>query len=318
MKKNKYGLMMLAFIALTVGFSSCLSDEMIENQEYGMINLNANKIIEIPANTSHEVSYALKPTGFKDITIGEVRLAAEYPAEQDIVVSLTTSKSAEILSNKTIFPLDQVVIPATVTIPKGERSVPLTVSINTDKCTDDPQYVAVSISSVDKTGYLISGNFGHLAINLKMKNKYEGRYHVTSGTLVDVASASLKHISAVYPEYEVQMQTVNSKKLALYDEEDDNYYYLIGNGSSISYYGSFCPIFEFDENGNIVAVTNHYGQPAANTRSAELDPSGINKYDPATKSFTVSYWMNQTSTVPDPPHHRVSITETYTFVEDID
>jgi len=282
-----------------------------------LINLNANKIIEIPATTSHEVSLALKPTGFIDITIGEVRLAAENPAAEDIVVSLTSSQSSEILSGETIFPLDQIVIPTTVTIPKGERSVPLTVSVNSDYCADDPQYVAVSISSVDKDGYIISGNFGYVALSLKIKNRYEGRYHVTSGTLVDVASGSLKHISAVYPEYNVQFQTVNSKKLLLYDEEDAGYYYLIGNGSSISYYGSFCPIFEFDDNGNIVAVTNYYGQPAGNTRSAELDPSGVNKYDDATKSFTVSYWMNQSSVVTTPPYHRVSITETYTFVEDL-
>lgn len=316
MKRKIYGFFMLSLI-LSVGVTSCLNDKNIEDHEYGLIDLNTKKIIEIPASTSHEISLALKPTGFEEITIGEVRLAAENPAAEDIVVSLTNTKSSDILSDKTIFPLDEVIVPATVTIPKGKRSVPLTVSINTDKCADDPQYVAVSISAIDKSGYIISGNFGYVALSLKIKNRYEGRYHVTSGTLVDVASGSLKHISAVYPEYKVQLQTMNSKKLVLYDEEDANYYYLIGSGASISYYGSFCPIFEFDDNGNVVAVTNHYGQPASNTRSAELDPSGINKYDDATKSFTVSYWMNQSSTVATPPHHRTSITETYTFVEDL-
>ncbi|MFT3751761.1 MAG: hypothetical protein QM800_02420 [Paludibacter sp.] len=66
MKRNKYGLIILALIALTAGFSSCLNDRMIEDQKYGMINLNANKIIEIPDGT---IPLTFKRIGMKDTTL---------------------------------------------------------------------------------------------------------------------------------------------------------------------------------------------------------------------------------------------------------
>ncbi|MBL7970854.1 MAG: hypothetical protein JNL03_04965 [Prolixibacteraceae bacterium] len=84
-----------------------------------------------------------------------------------------------------------------------------------------------------------------------------------------------------------------------------------------SAWGSFCPVFKFDDNGNIIEVINDYGQPASNTRSAVLDPTGVNKYDPATKSFKVSYYMVQPSVVATPPHYRARMVETYTFLEDL-
>ena len=47
MKKNKlYGLIIL-LAAVTVGLTSCLNDPNIEDQKYGLINLNANKILEL-------------------------------------------------------------------------------------------------------------------------------------------------------------------------------------------------------------------------------------------------------------------------------
>lgn len=317
MKRNIYGLI-LAVLFASVGLTSCLKDENVDDQKYGLINLNANKIIEIPSSVSHEKSLTLLPEGVKEITVGEVRLAAESPAAEDIVVSLTTAKTADIVDpDDPKFPLDGITVPASVTIPKGQRSVALKVNINTALLQSTPHYVAISISAVDKQGYIVSGNFGHLILNMKVKHKYEGRY-VLTGSMVDALNANLKHVTTAYSgEYTVQLLTKDGQTLSLFDELVwEDFLYPIANGAALSGYGSFCPEFTFDENGNITAVTNHYGVPA-NTRVAQLDPSGVNKYDPATKSFTVKYWMNQPSLVAAPPHHRTSITETYTFKEDL-
>ena len=78
MKRNKY-LLIMSLALISAGFTSCLNDEMIEDQKYGLINLNANKIIELPSDASHTVSKTLLPSGVADVTIGEVRLAAEAP-----------------------------------------------------------------------------------------------------------------------------------------------------------------------------------------------------------------------------------------------
>lgn len=312
----------MSALVISVGFTSCLDDDNIDDQEYGLINLNANKIIEIPSDASHEKSLTLLPEGIKELTIGEVRLAAEDPASEDIVVSLTTANSSEIIgSDLPLFPLNGVTVPASVTIPKGERSVPLIVSVNTALLDSEPQYFAISVASVDKDDYVISGNFGYLKLNLKVKHKYEGRY-ILSGTMVDYTNSSLIHVTTAFSElypndvYTVVLETKNGSTLQLYDEILwGGYTYPIYAGGW-SGYGSFCPEFTFDDNDNIIAVSNQYIDPV-NTRSAEIDPEGVNKYDPESKSFTVSYWMNQPSVVPTPPYHRSHITETYTFLEDL-
>lgn len=324
-KSNIYILFLSLFVAF--GLSSCLNDPNIENQKYGLINLNANKIIEIPSDASHAVSKTLLPSGIADVTIGEVRLAAEEPAAEDIVVTLSTVKSDTtqyaLLRGKELFPLNQITVPTTVTIPKGQRSVPLVVKVNTDALLPDPQYLAVSVSSMDKQGYIISGNFGDLTLSFKIKHKYEGRY-ICTGTFADVTNAAWSHASGAlktnYGEDLIyDLETVDGSTLIIgysptFDASNRFYFFT---GSAFSYYGSFCPKFTFDTSGNITAVTNAYGQPATNTRSAQLDPTGVNKYDEATKSFTVSYWMNQPSVVAAPPHHRTKLVETYTFVEDL-
>jgi len=321
MKRRIYGLILSALV-ISAGFTSCLKDDKIDDQEYGLIDLNANKIIEIPANASHEKSLVLLPEGLKDVTIGEVRLAAENAASEDIVVSLTTAKSSEIIgSDLPLFPLTGITVPASVTIPKGQRSVPLIAKINTALLLSNPQYLAISITSVDKQGYIISGNFDVLKINMKVKNKYEGRY-VLTGTMVHLPSpGAYNHITAITGDepYTVQLQTLDGSSLIFYDEQvwQDYMYPMSTAAGAASGWGSFCPIFKFDDAGNVIAVTNYYGQPAGNTRSAVLDPTGINKYDPATKSFTVSYYMVQPSVVPTPPSYRCHMVETYTFKEDL-
>ncbi|MCK3684658.1 hypothetical protein [Maribellus sp. YY47] len=321
MKRNIYKLLMSALF-VSAGLTSCLNDDNIDNQDYGLIDLNANKIIEIPAGASHEKSLTLLPEGVKEVTIGEVRLAAEKPASEDIVVSLTTANTADIVgSDSDLFPLDGITIPASVTIPKGERSVALIATINTALLQSNPQYVAISITSVDKEGYIISGNFGYVTLNMKIKHKYEGRYVVT-GTMDHLPSlGAYVHVTTIFGDepYTVQLQTLDGSRLLFYEEMgwEDYIYGMATASGGYSGWGSFCPVFTFDDNGNITEVTNYYGQPASNTRSAVLDPAGVNKYDPATKSFQVSYYMVQPSVVTTPPHYRCHMVETYTFLEDL-
>jgi hypothetical protein len=61
-----------------------------------------------------------------------------------------------------------------------------------------------------------------------------------------------------------------------------------------SYFGEYSPVFEFDLNTNeVIAVTNYYGDPSpTRSRSAEIDPSGLNQVN-ADKSIDVKYVMKQ-------------------------
>jgi hypothetical protein len=339
--KNKLSLI-LSSLAMMFVFTSCLNDEAVENQEYGLIDLNANKIIEIPAGGNHTADITTLDEGVK-IFKQEVRLAAEKPAQEDIVVHLeivsdrntVLAAVRELLSDKYpkegdnavadediyTYPVSSISVPATVTIPKGARSVELPISIDTHLLTPEIQFALIRIKSVENDGYIISGNFGQLLLNMKLKHKYAGRYALT-GTMDHLPSpGAYVHITN-YPgmnPFPVQLQTLDGKSIVMFDEVGfgDYIYPMMTATGGFSGWGSFAPVFTFDDAGNITAVTNLYGQPAGNSRSAELDPSGVNKYDEATKSFQVSYWMNQPSVVTTPPHHRCHMVETYTFIEDL-
>ena len=346
MKKYKITGLIVLMAALTVGFSSCLNDPNIEDQKYGLINLNANKIIELPADVSHTINLSELDEGVKEFTY-EVRLAAEKPAEEDIVVNLEVISDraallkavrtyqadkypstgddavpdADILS----FPVAGIVLPASVTIPKGQRSVPLKVKIDTHQFTTDTQFGLIQIKGVNNAGYIVSGNFNQLLFSCKVRHKYAGRY-VLTGTMEHLPNPSLyfhvtRNFATMYPgeDFTVQLQTWDGQSLVLYDELlYEDYIYPMSTATGLSGWGSFAPIFKFDANGNVIEVTNAYGQPApSNTRSAKLDPSGVNKYDETTKSFTVSYWMVQPSAVAAAPHYRCHMVDTYTFLEDL-
>ena len=91
-----------------------------------------------------------------------------------------------------------------------------------------------------------------------------------------------------------------------------DYFIPIYNAAAVSGYGSFSPSFTFDANDNITSVINVYGQPAGNGRYAQLDPSGENKWDPATKTIKVKFFMFQPAVVPLPnPRVRFDWTMTY-------
>ncbi len=139
----------------------------------------------------------------------------------------------------------------------------------------------------------------------KTFNPFAGSYVVT-GTMVDKTNASL---TGAYP-WNVRLSAASDLQAIVYDADANTISHKILSGGANSSYGSFGVVFNFDVNGNITSVINSYGQPAANNRSAQLDPSGINKFDPVTKSFKVKYWMNQTGSN-DADGHRVYFDETY-------
>ncbi|MFM2292044.1 MAG: hypothetical protein RIS29_1857 [Bacteroidota bacterium] len=329
-------------LLLPLLLSSCLSDTNINDQEYGLINLNSKKIVEIATDASHTRNIISLDLGKTDFDF-ELRLAAENPAAEDIEVKLEVVKDTAAVrsavrtylgdqypaTGKDSVPDEDLVpfdfagasVPATIVIPKGSRSVKLPVNIDTHLLKSETQFALFRIKSVTNSGYTVSGNFGQVLLSLKVKHKYAGRY-VLTGTNTDLANASFKHITvgfaALHPNepYTVQLQTYDGQSLVLWDELVwEDYLYPMTNGSALSGYGQFCPIFTFDANDNIVAVTNYYPN-ATNTRKAAIDPSGVNKYDPTTKSFTVSYFMLQPSVVAAAPNIRCKIVETYKLVEE--
>jgi hypothetical protein len=147
------------------------------------------------------------------------------------------------------------------------------------------------LTSVDNNG-VISASQNHALVEVGLKNKWDGVYSV-SGNMVDLTTAT---ITGSYP-LSWELRTTGSNTLAIFDKSQGTQTHLILNGGSPSQYGSFGLNITIDPITNkITAIVNSYGQPSGNGRSAALDPSGENAYDPATKTFRIKYFMLQPGT----------------------
>ncbi|HLO81237.1 MAG TPA: DUF1735 domain-containing protein [Chitinophagaceae bacterium] len=167
---------------------------------------------------------------------------------------------------------------------------------------------AMAFKVTDGGGATISASQEAL-VEIAIKNKYDGVYRL-EGTLVDAANSGIGPAS---PQ-DVELITTGAVTVKMIPIDLGIEGHLIISGGSLSYYGSYGPVFKFDENDNVIEVTNFYGQPAGNTRSAALDPTGVNKWNAATKKMTVKYVMKQPSVITAPPNIRVLFDETFTYL----
>lgn len=129
--------------------------------------------------------------------------------------------------------------------------------------------------------------------------------YVCTGNMVDYTSTAL---TGPYP-WNVTLRAVNPTQLELIDNDQTKgvYHKILSNGTASSY-GEFGVVINLDANNKVVSVINKYGQPSSNGRSAELDPSGENTFDPVTKVLKLKYWMNQPGST-----HRTLFDETFTM-----
>lgn len=293
----------LAFAAL--GLSSCLEDPNIEDQKYGMINLDANKIIELPNPLQ---SHAL-PLDNKEVTVDflTVHLAANQVAAEDIKVTLTMDGSKPSIdayneehdTEYVGFPQNLYSFPngLVVTIPKGSRDGVLQIKTNASKYDPASTYaLKFAIANVDKPGYIVSGNFQNSVVAISAKNKYDGNYEVVAtAPMVDRVSSAL---SGYYP-LDADLRTTGGNTVKMYTHTYLGGYegHPIKSGASSSYYGNFGPVFTMDDAGNVTAVTNFWGQGTNSSgRAARLNPDGKNKFTvnaDGSKVLEVSYIMVQ-------------------------
>lgn len=198
----------------------------------------------------------------------------------------------------------------TVTFAPGEfaKNIRFTVPDATVLDPNDSYALGFKIASAE--GAKISSELNNLVTEVGLKNKYDGVYRMT-GTLVDVASSG---ITAKSPTT-VHLVTIGERKVQMYNAGTSSSGFLflfpILNAGAESAYGGFLPEFEFDANDRVVKVVNAYGQPnTSNTRSAEIDPSGVNKWENGV--LRVKFFMYQPNTVASGPRTSFDLVFQYT------
>ncbi|MES2883028.1 MAG: DUF1735 domain-containing protein [Bacteroidota bacterium] len=180
----------------------------------------------------------------------------------------------------------------TLTFNAGEFYKQLKIAVPNATVLDPNKKYALGfrIASVDNGK--ISASEKEVVVEVGVKNKWDGVYAV-SGSFVDLAVST---ITGYYP-LTWELRTSGSNTLAIYDKSQGTQTHLILSAGSLNQYGTFGLNITIDPATNkVTGIVNSYGQPSANGRSAVLDPTGINAYDPATKTFRIKYNMLQPGT----------------------
>ena len=325
---RKVSINIFLFSVLLIGSSSCLKkDSMNIDTDSGTKN-----VVEF-ANTYDNVAGAtsLYPRFSKDmgiVTIGsivEFNVNVSYSgvdaAPQDITVALALDTAALRVYNtqngsKYVAPPEAIYsMPSSVVIPKGSQTAQIKVKVTVNSSFNFGVNYALPLSIASATTGTISTNFGKAMYSFAARNKYDGIYTMeATSPMVDVTNAAL---TGYYP-LDMSLITFNGNSVALFDLNgayNKNYFHPIHSGTDVSAYGSFSPVFTFDNSGNITAVTNYYGQYSGGNLRAGVLNTGVNKItfntDGSIKSFEVNYIMTQSVSSPDAP--RTYFYEKFTY-----
>ncbi|MFN8432307.1 MAG: DUF1735 domain-containing protein [Spirosomataceae bacterium] len=200
----------------------------------------------------------------------------------------------------------------TMNFGSGDFAKDLTINLDGSKWDLAKKY-AVAYKITDPGTGKVSGD-DYIITLISAKNRWDGIYDVTSSTMVDATNAAFISTLASGETNQYALETISPTKCQVKDLGLDGYGFLFYTGTGYSYYGSFGLIIEFDPaTDKIVSVVNSYGQPAGNTRSAALDPTGINAYKNGT--INIKFNMLQPSVVKDPPNIRTKWDETWKYAK---
>ncbi|MEJ7693381.1 DUF1735 domain-containing protein [Daejeonella sp.] len=160
-----------------------------------------------------------------------------------------------------------------VTFLPGEFSKEVAINLDGGKFDLSKTY-ALAYKMKSGTGLTISGTDKVLAA-VSIKNKYDGKYTV-NGSVVREGDPVL---SGAFPEQEYILLTAGPNTL------DMNRNAVWASGSAIGGIGPFR--LTLNPTTNVITVTDAVNAGVVN------NPAGINKYDPATKTFQISvFWGN--------------------------
>lgn len=194
----------------------------------------------------------------------------------------------------------------------GEFAKEFTIKLNGAKWNLSKKY-ALGFTINDAGGKPVTDGKKDVLVLISIKNKWDGIY-VVSGTMTDLVNPNLTGIyddpGGYGVDVEYSLQTVSATQCVVVSETYQGVpcvpIWDIG-AQNWSLYGSFGLIVTFDPaTDKIASVTNYYGQMSGgNKRSAELDPTGVNAYDEASKTVKIIYLMKQFANLNPPPPNNI-------------
>lgn len=277
---------MVSVLVLTIGLTACLKDDMITDQKYGMINLNNARVVEIPngsATVPRSVSLDLV-NEVVNVDFVSLHLASENPASDNIIVTLDTTGSQTFIdtyntdhgTSLEVLPANLFTLPTglNATIPIALKDAKLKLAVNPSLLDPSKLYALVfTITELDKDGYVISGNFKKDFVTIAVKNPYDGIYDFKGYILRNSAGGPLLPQTGNFKDLERSLATLNANSVSFAQ--------LWANNTAVG--GIDGLMLTVDPLTNAVTCSS--------TSNATLinEPSYNNRYDPATKTFYISF-----------------------------
>ncbi len=255
MKKiTKFSVMCLATLSLSM--SSCLKDEFVDFSK-------VDAVAELPlagfAATVLEASNTAQ-----DVAV-VVNIASPEVLGQAVTVNLQIDAAAVEAYNKAntttfeVLPATAFTVPSTsVTIPAGQRRATFIIKVETSKIDLSKKFI-LPVSIKDAGSVIVSGNFRTSLLAIAVKNKYEASYQATG--VFNHPTAGARNINEVKGLTTIDANTVAAK---LGDLAGWTLWLTVNADNTVS--------MKHVAGGSLNAI-----------------PNGVNKYDPATKSFTLNY-----------------------------
>jgi len=326
--KQKITILLVGFL-LTLGISSCIKDSSPE------LGSSGNTIIKFNDGPTKAIFYS-PFTNVKVVTLFTFRRDANSAADLQKPVEITLAEDA------TLIPAGYTDLPAalytlvadpsitvaagkvTLRFAAGEFSKDLKINLNGSAWTNLSTKYGKYYKVFDAGSKQVAAGQATIVITMSIKNAWDGIYEAT-GTFLDVSAsgATWTHPNDALAQYgekqTYEVRTISATQCEVFDKSVFGGFYVPFSiaGTGLSGYGSFSPVLTFDGATNtITSVYNRYGTAplyiASNGRSAALDPTGYNDYNPSTKTIRIKYFMVQPSVVPVGP--RTFIDETWKYI----
>ncbi len=248
-------------LAVMAGMTSCLKDRGYTD----LINAaGADPIVSIfGSEGGQQVLGVDYTTTAKDVALFDVNLGSSNLLSQDVTVTLDVNADLLKGTGLELLPATSYTIPnKTVTIKAGQRDVPFVVQINSSKIDLTKSY-ALPVTITSASGAKVASNLKNAVYAIKVNNIYSGVYRATG-----VFNHPVNGPRDINKDKTLATIDATTVQLELGD---------LGGAEQIQ--------AKVDPATNLVTLTGI---------SREVFPTvgAVNKYDPATKTFTLNYYYN--------------------------
>jgi len=284
----------LMFLAAMTVFASCLKDGKVNfapGASPVTIQWSTTALDDAPSNSAANIyrtysrSFDIKTAVTMDI---QVAITGTDPATEDITVGIGVKNTAvdeynaKYTAGFTLLPTNMYTIPTSVIIRKGLRTATVSVVLNTSLFDLSKNY-ALPVSITSTTSAAISANYGTVIYTVGAKNIYDGIYSA-KGVVVRATDPVL---SGFFSGLTYTLKSTGATSVGFSQT------WSTGGGIA----GIDGTTITVNPTTNLVTMSATSNPALVNNNVGIKDGVGspgtgfVNKYDPATKTFYLSfYW----------------------------